>query len=253
MHAAGIYTHDGGAENTLFDYAISSYCSTPQDLLGSLRPVSETDSFAMVAIIEPEGIPGRAGPLPNTITELAHIRAHIPHKDKLIEHIGSQKTSSSTTKILDDLKQASIVHFGCHGQQSQHNPLESCLLLSDGALTISRIIREGNGKPGDTVRLAYLNACQTATGDEKRPDEGLTLAASMMFAGFKSVIGTMWSIHDADAPVVADVFYRYIFRNGTGSPAAAKDAAKGLHLAVAELRSRGRPLRNWVPFIHFGV
>jgi CHAT domain-containing protein len=42
------------------------------------------------------------------------------------------------------------------------------------------------------AKLAYLSACESAGMDESRPDEGLNLAGAMIFAGFKSVIATMW-------------------------------------------------------------
>jgi CHAT domain-containing protein len=40
--------------------------------------------------------------------------------------------------------------------------------------------------------LAFLSACQTAQGSEKQPDQAVHLAASMLFCGFRSVVGTMW-------------------------------------------------------------
>ncbi|KAI0082963.1 hypothetical protein BDY19DRAFT_981531, partial [Irpex rosettiformis] len=48
--------------------------------------------------------------------------------------------------------------------------------------------------------LAVLSACQTATGDEKLSEEAVHLAAGMLNIGYKSVIGTMWSISDYIAP-----------------------------------------------------
>jgi CHAT domain-containing protein len=40
--------------------------------------------------------------------------------------------------------------------------------------------------------LAFLSACRTAQGDANAPDQAVHLAASMLFCGFWSVIGTMW-------------------------------------------------------------
>jgi CHAT domain-containing protein len=44
------------------------------------------------------------------------------------------------------------------------------------------------------VLLAFLSACETAKGDEKQPDQAVHLAAAMLFAGIKSVVGTMWYV-----------------------------------------------------------
>lgn len=57
-----------------------------------------------------------------------------------------------------------------------------------------------------------LSACQTATGDAKLPEEAVHLAAGMLAIGFQSVVGTMWSLGDADAPVVADAFYESLLK-----------------------------------------
>lgn len=63
-------------------------------------------------------------------------------------------------------------------------------MLEDGPLTISRIMREHI--PHDA--LAFLSACETAAGDRGRPDEHMHLAASMLFAGFQGVVGTLWCV-----------------------------------------------------------
>jgi ABC-type sulfate transport system substrate-binding protein len=65
------------------------------------------------------------------------------------------------------------------------------------------------------------------------------------------------SISDEDGPKVADAFYKYLYRN---KPSAAEDtfrpdtreAARALHIAVANLRSEGVSFKRWVPFIHMG-
>jgi hypothetical protein len=65
------------------------------------------------------------------------------------------------------------------------------------------------------------------------------------------------SIFDEDGPKVADSFYEYLYRN---KPSAVDDtfrpdtreAARALHVAVANLRSEGVSFKRWVPFIHMG-
>jgi CHAT domain-containing protein len=80
-----------------------------------------------------------------------------------------------------------VLHLACHGVQAP-NPLQSAFLLSDGRLTIEYPIRL---RMPHAV-LAFLSACQTAKGSEVQPDQAIHLAASMLFCGFKSVVGTMW-------------------------------------------------------------
>jgi CHAT domain-containing protein len=69
-------------------------------------------------------------------------------------------------------------------------------MLSDGRLKMSRIMhrleKDGADKMKNTMSLAFLSACETAKGDGKTPDEAMHLAASLLFAGFRGVVATMW-------------------------------------------------------------
>lgn len=46
--------------------------------------------------------------------------------------------------------------------------------------------------PMPNAELAFLCACETAKGDSNVPDEALHVAATMIFAGFRGAVGTMW-------------------------------------------------------------
>jgi len=61
------------------------------------------------------------------------------------------------------------------------------------------------------AEFAFLSACQTAAGDEKLLEETVHLAAGMLVAGYQSVVVTMWSIKDNDAPMIADEVYSKLF------------------------------------------
>jgi CHAT domain-containing protein len=104
---------------------------------------------------------------------------------RAVEVIGSAAT---VQQVTEQVKSASFLHLACHGIQDQTNALESGFYLSDGKLTISKLMDLQLEKPW----LAYLSACETAKGDAKQPDQVMHLAAAMLFAGFKHVIATMW-------------------------------------------------------------
>ncbi|EAU81916.2 hypothetical protein CC1G_06127 [Coprinopsis cinerea okayama7 len=248
IHAAGIYSDSAEASDCLSDYVVSSYCSSPQDLIAP--PPTPNPEYEVLVVVEPGDSGPRIHRLPFTMEELKRIQGLVPHERHLVARVGSADTPSTPDAILNHINTASIVHFGCHGTQDSSNPLDSSLILSGGRLTMGSLIR---GCRTSNASLAYLSACETAMGDEERPDESLSLAAAMQFAGFRSVVATMWSIHDEDAPIVADTFYRYLFRRGRENPPDITDAAYGLHLAVKKLRDLGRPFHQWVPFVHHGI
>ena len=99
--------------------------------------------------------------------------------------------------------------------------------------------------------LAFLSACQTAMGDENLSDEAIHIAAGMLFAGYGGVVGTMWSISDKLAPIVAKDVYEQLFRSGTTPDY--REAARALHDAVGRLRDGGASFVEWLPFIHVGL
>ena len=83
--------------------------------------------------------------------------------------------------------------------------------------------------------------------------EAMHLAAGMQFAGFPSVIATLWSIKDEDAPRVAEHTYRYLLRNGLDK-VDISEAAAALNHAVSKLREdRSVGIDRWAAFVHFGI
>jgi CHAT domain-containing protein len=139
------------------------------------------------------------------------------------------------------------VHLACHAHQNISDPTSSGFFLHDGVLDLSAINQRSFRNKG----LAFLSACQTATGDETLPDEAIHLASGMLMAGYRSVIATMWSVMDDDAPFVADKVYAELMKDaklGNG------EAGKALHYAVEGLRDRvgEREFSRWMPYIHIG-
>ena len=107
------------------------------------------------------------------------------------------------------------------------------------------------------ILLAFLSACQTAVGDRKTWEESARLAAGMLAVGFKGVVGTMWSIGDADAPIVVDAYYKELLalRSSGTLRKGETGAAYALHEATRVLREKVGVdnFVRWVPFVHFGA
>ncbi|KAJ7202326.1 CHAT domain-containing protein [Mycena pura] len=257
IHAAGIYDQD--ATDCTSEYAISSYTPTLSALMDA--PVGAAARFKMTAIIQPET--ADLSPLPATRDELKKIKERVPKE--WLTSLGDTSPATVDTALLH-LRESSIVHFACHGVQDLTDPLESGLVLSDGRLRMSAImhqpeeVREASF-PSNTrsMSLAFLSACETAKGDDKYPDEAMHLAATLLFAGFRGVVATMWSILDPDGPKVAEIFYEHLFkqcRANSETPVAPDltEAARALHLAVTKLREDPTlPFARWVPFVHYGL
>ncbi|QRV80931.1 CHAT domain protein [Ceratobasidium sp. AG-Ba] len=237
LHAAGDYSIPGCA---LFDYAISSY--TPS-LTALLNGSPDSSDFSGVLAIGQTSTPGMPQ-LPGTVIELDQISRRV-HQTRFKRLEGSDAT---TLAVLGALGKYDWVHFACHASQNMIKPTLSAFHLHDGPLELDTIARN----PLRNASMAFLSACQTAMGDENVPDEAVHLAAGMLMTGFRTVIATMWSIEDADAPIVAEKFYTSMLQDGIPT---GRSAAVALHDAVAHLRSQVgvQEFRRWVPFIHLGI
>lgn len=94
----------------------------------------------------------------------------------------------TVSSVMAKVPEANVLHLACHGHQDPTQPLASGFVMSDGMLTIAKLMSLNL----DRAFLAFLSACDTAKGDVAQPDQAIHLAAAMLFAGFRSVIGTMW-------------------------------------------------------------
>ena len=136
--------------------------------------------------------------------------------------------------------------------QDPTDPFHSRFLLrGDRSLRLVDIV----SKHLPTAELAFLSACHSARGDAAAYDEAIHLAAGMQFAGYRGVIGTMWSMGDEDGPVVARAFYSHMVRKreDEGGRMDYRDAAEALGKATRALRRAGVPLERWICFVHYGL
>ena len=242
LHAAGDYSPNAPLGSKLTDYAISSYTPSLVALLRALESQPTVPHLPNVLVVIQPTASGQMQ-LPGTEAELEIIKAQAKDVVPITTLLQSEATID---RVKEGMKIASSVHFACHGIQNIEHPTESALLLEKQTLTLSEIITMNLGSKD----LAFLSACQTATGDISLSDESVHLAAGMLLAGYRGVIATMWTISDTHAPQVAKDVYKHLFQD---PKAGAANAAEALHLAVKNLQESGAPFQYWLPFIHFGV
>ena len=231
IQAAGIYDTITVGEK-LSDYVVSSYTITLATLLKRPRPTDQTD-FQILTVSQPS--------LPGTEDEVKRIERLAGD----IFVVSLSRENATAEYVLQGMSESNWIHLACHGKQNKDSSMESGFLLHDRMLELSDIIKERLPK----AEFAFLSACQTATGDEKVADESVHLAAGMLFTGCRSVIATMWSIKDDDAPQVAEDVYSRMLKGGQPN---SKEAARALHEAIKRLRDSGAGFLSWVPFIHIG-
>jgi CHAT domain-containing protein len=159
---------------------------------------------------------------------------------------------ATTDKVKTEMKAHNWVHFACHGIQDISDPLKSGVYLYDGRLELLEIMQQQISNPD----LAFLSACQTSKGDFKLSEEVVHLAAGMLAAGYRGVVGTMWDISDRHGPEFATEFYKYLLMERGPEGLDSTRAAYALDHAVRKVQESlgdgDDAFLTWVPYVHFG-
>ncbi|EIN04850.1 hypothetical protein PUNSTDRAFT_75453 [Punctularia strigosozonata HHB-11173 SS5] len=182
--------HAAGADGQwCSDYVVSSYTPTLSALLGirlNYTPVKKQDVRALVAAV-PRPHAQQWSDLASTREELDLVQASLPAGSLI-----PLSTSDNASVLIGSRDGATILHLACHAHQDPDNPLESGFVMHDEMLTIEKLM----AIPLQRAFMAFLSACETAKGDKNQPDQTIHLAATMLYAGFKTVIATLWCVRD---------------------------------------------------------
>jgi CHAT domain-containing protein len=251
IHAAGIYPPDGGHSN-LADILTSSYASTLGSLLHAqpspAKPQPDFRVLGTALLMPPQRHPGmaRLDYAADEIKIMKDLSSLIPFE---LELLNGKK--SKVESVMAALRRCPWAHFSCHGVQESDKPLESFLCLYDANLTVSKIA----SVQLPHAEFAFLSACHTAVGSVAFEDEAFHVAAGLQFAGFRSVVGTLWFVSDKHAPQVTARVYEHLFASDVACPDRPDPtkAAFALGKAMRFFRDENIPLHIWVPFIHLGV
>ncbi|MEU1407893.1 CHAT domain-containing protein [Streptomyces sp. NPDC005728] len=246
LHAAGEPGRPG-----VHDLAVSSYTPTISGLQRARTaapadaPAERADSRML--IVAPAGIPGV--PDLQVAGEIDALTALLPGRCTIREG-----AAATRDRVRTDLPRHRWAHFACHGIARPTDPSASALLLADEPLTVVDIAGLNLGGS----ELAYLSACDTASGGTALPDEAIHPAAALHLAGFRHVLATLWTVSDALAAPLAAAVYGALAPSvsppHTPPALATEDSARALHAAVRALREDGNahlPIL-WAPYLHVG-
>jgi CHAT domain-containing protein len=225
---------------------VSSYIPTVHSLNEKSSASSKCTSLVLIGQSQTPGLSS----IPETKTETHTVEALM--KESTIDVLLLEDSEATTDKVKTEMKARNWVHFACHGIQDVDEPLKSGVHLHDGRLELLEIMRQQISNPD----LAFLSACQTSKGDLRLSEEVVHFSAGMLAAGYRGVVGTMWSISDMHGPEFAKEFYQYLIKEKRPEGLDSARAAYALDHAVKKVReSLGEgdaAFRTWVPYVHFG-
>ncbi|MEB3829923.1 CHAT domain-containing protein, partial [Phormidium sp. CCY1219] len=106
------------------------------------------------------------------------------------------------------LEQSHAVHFGCHGEFDQRNPLNAYLRLANQEkLTFLDIF---NGLNIPLCRLLVLSACKTGLVETSDTDDYVGLSSAFFYAGARTVVASLWNVDELAATLVTLRLYQIL-------------------------------------------
>jgi CHAT domain-containing protein len=240
LHAAGLYTKKS---YNFADLYISSYTPTLAALIRARQRIAPDASISPHFVAIGQGNPDKGKVLRRVAAEIDDVARRVT---PILPFASLMESDATVQQALDALNRHQWVHLACHGMPNGKKPFESSFTMRDGPLTITDIIRPRLHTP----QFAFLSACHTTVGHESSPNESIHLTAAMQFSGFRSVIGSMWSVDDEVIGKIVSAFYDNMV-DGSGK-LDCRRAAVALHKAVKKLRKE-IPLEQQIVLVHMGV
>ncbi|MDO3704725.1 CHAT domain-containing protein [Micromonospora sp. C28SCA-DRY-2] len=237
LHAAGPPTGDGA-----LDRVVPSYTASLRELLraddGRAAGSAAVDAALFVGLPQTPGL----ADLPGVAREQEIVARHLARVRPLTGPAATREA------VLAALAGRPVAHLSCHGTQDLAAPALGRLALADGPLHVRDLWQLRATAPAG---LAVLSACETVRGGAALPDETISLGTAFQLAGFRHVIGSLWSISDAVTVRLCDRLYAGLAAGpGRIDP---ERAAVALHGAVRETRHALREAPElWAAYVHVG-
>ncbi|MDX8142309.1 CHAT domain-containing tetratricopeptide repeat protein [Lentzea sp. BCCO 10_0061] len=228
LHAAGAF-----AGESVLDRVVSSYAGSLRMFArsGDERPVRPV---LVVAVPEAEGLPALHG-----------VDEEVCAIERIVTPTVLRGSEATLEAVTAALAEHDVAHFACHATQNLADPAESGIVLHDGKLGLAAIAAVPGG-----AQLAFLSACRTGVGAVDLPDEALHVAAGFQAAGFRHVVGTLWSVEDQSAAEFTAAVYARL-RDGSGLDPARTAVAVHEATLLAREEDRFDPMR-WAQWFHLG-
>ncbi|MCP4350126.1 MAG: tetratricopeptide repeat protein [Desulfobacterales bacterium] len=181
-------------------------------------------------------------PLGFAETEINNISRLFPKKETYFRNRATETRAKGSSDSPD------IIHFACHGEFNDKQPMQSGLLLSkdrtnDGQLQVHELF----GMNLRNANLVVLSACDTALSRIYGGDDLVGLARGFIYAGTPSILATLWEVDDRSTSILMKKFYENWYKKGMSKPEALRKA----QLSVKSMPGYEHPF-YWAPFVMIG-
>jgi CHAT domain-containing protein len=181
-------------------------------LLDQYRSKKITNSKPSVLVIAKSHFTSELFPLGSVNDEIEAIEQM---KDRC--SIITLKENNATKKnVLSHIEKADIIHVSTHALSNPQEEL-SAIVLSDETGSDVHFLASEIAELKMKAQVVFLSACSSAVGRISL-GEGLTsIGRAFLMAGCKSVVASLWSVLDKEAPIFVNLFYSELFNGRTPS------------------------------------
>lgn len=177
------------------------------------------------------GIPDQLTPAIET-----EVRAVGGLVDKATVLVGPQ---ASEAKLRELGTVAKLVHIATHGMFRVDNPMFCAIQLGDSRLTLFDLFQLELD-----AEIAVLSGCGTGLNVVESGDELLGLTRGLLFAGARSLLVSLWEVHDESTTRWMTRFYTHL--------ESGKDIARAARAAMLEMAETHPHPYYWAPFVVVG-
>lgn len=148
--------------------------------------------------------------LPATRTELIEARQALGHSNRAVLSMGTAATEARFE--AEPLSNFKVIHFAVHALSTPNFPERSALILGRDPHS------HQNGLPRvrDIARLSLvadlvtLSSCDTGIGKHEGEEGIAEMVPAFLFAGARSVVGSLWNVDDSATELEMKQFYVHL-------------------------------------------
>jgi CHAT domain-containing protein len=216
--------HDG--EKYLIDSFTVSYApSAAIFALCQQKPTLQSGSSLILGVPDAQA--------PQILDEVQAVAKILPGAELLIGPHASEQA------LREKGMHSRLIHIATHGNFRQDNPMFSGIRLGTNYFSLYDLYQLKI-----EAELVILSGCATGLNVVTAGDELLGLIRGLLYAGARSLLLTLWDVHDRSTSEFMSSFYSRLQDS--------QDNAVALQSAMKDLRSRYPHPYYWAPFTLIG-
>lgn len=152
-------------------------------------------------------------------------------------------SAASLSAIRKAAEKCHMIHLATHGLADEEEPMSSFLLVAgDKGYVTAREIRNWSL----SADIVVLSACETALGRLANTEGVIGLARALLIAGARTVVVSLWPVHDEATALLMEYFYRELL-NGKNTP----EALRAAQMEIRKVPAYQSPV-FWAGFVAMG-